>query len=104
VRKDLVAAYFNTAAYARATTGQFGNSGRNNVIGPGFAQTDISVQKRFQLPTERLGRIEFRAEIFNLLNQVNFNNPNNNFISPAFGRLLSSRDARIVQFALRYDF
>jgi hypothetical protein len=103
-RKDLVAAYFNTAAYARPSTGQFGNSGRDNVIGPGFSQTDLAVLKRFQIPKERLGRFEFRSEIFNLLNQVNFNNPNNNLLSPAFGRLLSSRDARIVQFALRHDF
>ena len=103
-RKDLVFAYFNKAAYARPATGQFGNSGRNNVIGPGFSQTDLAVLKRFQIPKERLGRFEFRSEIFNLLNQVNFNNPNNNLISPAFGRLLSSRDARVVQFALRYDF
>lgn len=103
-RKDLVSAYFNKAAYARPATGQFGNSGRNNVIGPGFSQTDLAVLKRFQIPKERLGRFEFRSEIFNLLNQVNFNNPNNNLISPAFGRLLSSRDARVVQFALRYDF
>jgi len=103
-RKDLVLAYFNKAAYARPTTGTFGNSGRNNVIGPGFSQTDLAVLKRFQMPKERWGRFEFRSEIFNLLNQVNFSNPNNNLISPAFGRLLSARDARIVQFALRYDF
>ncbi len=103
-RKDLVAAYFNRAAYARPVTGSFGNSGRNNVIGPGFSQTDLAVLKRFQIPRERLGRFEFRSEIFNLLNQVNFANPNNNLISPAFGRLLSARDARIVQFGLRYDF
>jgi hypothetical protein len=103
-RKDLVAAYFNTAAYARPAAGQFGNSGRDNIIGPGFSQTDLAVLKRFQLPRERLGRLEFRSEIFNLFNQVNFNNPNNTLISPIFGRLTSSRDARIVQFALRYDF
>jgi len=104
VRNDLVLRYFNTAAFARPATGTFGTSGRNNIIGPGFSQTDMAVLKRFQFPQERLGRVEFRTEIFNLFNQVNFLNPNNNLISPAFGRLLSARDARIVQVALRYDF
>ncbi len=103
-RKDQVAAYINTTAFARPPEGRFGNSGRNNVIGPGFKQTDLSVNKKFQFPVERLGRIEFRSEIFNLFNNVNFTNPNNTLISPAFGRLLSSRDARIIQFAMRYDF
>ena len=99
-----VAAYFNTAAFVRPPEGQFGNSGRNNITGPGFKQTDLAVNKKFQFPIERLGRIEFRSEIYNLLNNVNFSNPNNTLISPAFGRLLSARDARIVQFAMRYDF
>ncbi len=105
---ELVARYFNTGAFVRnalpGKEGQYGNSGRNNLIGPGFSQTDLAVLKRFTLPRERLGRVEFRAEIFNLLNRVNFLNPEPTLISPAFGRLLSAKDGRIVQFALRYDF
>ena len=112
-RNDLVALYFNTAAFipngGPGKEGQYGNSGRNNIVGPGFSQTDLAILKRFGLPRESLGRIEFRTEIFNLLNQVNFNNPgvggpSSTLVSPAFGRLLSARDGRVVQFGLRYDF
>jgi hypothetical protein len=103
-RKDRVAAYFNTAAFARPLEGQFGNSGRNNLVGPGFQQTDLSVMKNFKIPRERFGQFEFRSEVFNLFNDVNFANPNNTLTSPAFGRILSARDARIVQLALRYEF
>lgn len=103
-RNDQVFAYFNTSVFVRPPEGQFGNSGRNIIVGPGFRQTDLAVNKKFQFPRERLGRIEFRSEIYNLFNNVNFNNPNNTLISPAFGKLLSARDARIIQFAMRYDF
>ncbi|MBI4166108.1 MAG: TonB-dependent receptor [Acidobacteria bacterium] len=102
-RGELINQYFNTAAFALPETGQFGNSGRNIMIGPGFSQTDFALQKRFELPGER-GRFEFRADFFNLFNQVNFGNPDNTFLSPAFGRILSARDGRIIQLALRYDF
>ncbi len=107
-RKDLVAAYFSPSAFilngGPGREGLFGNAGRNSLIGPGFAQTDLAVLKRFSLLRERLGYFEFRGEIFNLLNQVNFMNPTNTMTSPAFGRLLAARDARVIQFGLRYDF
>lgn len=60
--------------------------------------------KRFRFPGERTGGLEFRAEVFNLLNQVNFANPNATFTSPAFGTIQGSSAARLVQFGLRYDF
>ncbi|MBI4165459.1 MAG: TonB-dependent receptor, partial [Acidobacteria bacterium] len=100
---ELVAEYFNTAAFAVPEIGKFGTSGRNILIGPGYSNTDLALQKKFTLPGER-GAIQFRADFFNLFNQVNFANPVNTFISPAFGRILSARDARIVQLALRFDF
>jgi hypothetical protein len=101
---ELVDEYFNTAAFVRPETGTFGSTGRNPLVGPGFSQADLAVQKMFYLPRESLGRIEFRAEFFNLVNRVNFNNPAGNLASPSFGGILSARDARIVQFGLRYDF
>jgi hypothetical protein len=110
-RGDLVARYFNTAAFipnaGPGKEGQYGNSGRNNIVGPGFSQTDVAILKRFSLPKERLGRFEFRTEIFNLLNQVNFLNPSGSAVtltSPAFGKLLAANIGRVVQFGLRYDF
>jgi hypothetical protein len=106
-----VARYFNTAAFipngGPGREGQYGNSGRNNLVGPGFSQTDFALLKRFGLFKERLGHIEFRTEIFNLFNQVNFNVPSGagvTLISPAFGRLLAANDGRVVQLGLRYDF
>jgi hypothetical protein len=110
-RGELVNRYFNTAAFVPnagpGKEGQYGNSGRNNIIGPGYSQTDLAILKRFNLPKERLGRFEFRTEIYNLLNQVNFQNPSGagvTLTSPSFGRILAANPGRIVQLGLRYDF
>jgi carboxypeptidase family protein len=57
-----------------ATGGFFGNLGRNTLIGPGLATWDFSAVKN-TLISERW-TVQFRAEIFNLLNRANFNTPN----------------------------
>jgi hypothetical protein len=55
-------------------SGFYGNLGRNTLIGPGLATWDISGFKTTTLH-ERLA-LQFRAEIFNLVNRANFNTPN----------------------------
>ena len=68
--------WFNPDAFLAPPTnsGFYGNLGRDTLIGPGLATWDFSVQKETSL-YERLG-LQFRAEIFNLLNRANFNTPN----------------------------
>ena len=65
--------YLNPAAFAMPSPGTYGNLERNALKGPGFAQLDMTLQKRFKI-TERTN-IEFRSEIFNLFNRTNFANP-----------------------------
>jgi hypothetical protein len=48
-------------------------------------------------------RLEFRGEAFNLLNNVNFDNPTNT-IGSSFGRILTAEASRQVQFGLRFVF
>jgi Carboxypeptidase regulatory-like domain/TonB dependent receptor len=99
-----VAKYFDTSVFSAPGPGQYGNSGRNNIIGPPYIQTDMAVLKRFQFPNDNWGHVQFRVEIFNLLNNVSFNTPNNTFVSPSFGSIQSAQAARIIQLGLRYDF
>jgi len=84
--------------------GEIGSSGRNAFRGPRFFGTDLSVVKRFKL-TERQA-LTFRAEVYNLFNNVNFGNPGTNLTVPAsFGRISGTVGSqRIMQMALRYDF
>lgn len=69
--------WFNPAAYADPTPGTFGNSGRNTLIGPSFFNADFSVGKSFRLPREGM-RLEIRADMYDVFNHINFNNPDAN--------------------------
>lgn len=60
----------NPAAFAIPGPGTFGDLARNALRGPNFTQFDLVLNKRFRLG-ER-ARLEFRAEIFNILNHTNF--------------------------------
>jgi outer membrane receptor protein involved in Fe transport len=97
-----IAEYFNTAAFAPATTGTFGNVGRNTLRGPAYFDIDLSIFKNFKL-TERF-RLQFRAEAFNLENRPNFQNPTGSVASGTFGRITSAYDPRVLQFALKLSF
>jgi hypothetical protein len=83
----------------------FGNLGRNAVYGFPFYQVDLGVQKNFALRfINEEARLEFRTEFFNLFNRTNFSAPNTDARSAAFGRVSSTFDPRIVQFALKLHF
>ncbi|HXN53330.1 MAG TPA: carboxypeptidase-like regulatory domain-containing protein [Candidatus Acidoferrum sp.] len=68
--------WFNPAAFIAppSASGFYGNAGRNTYIGPGLVTWDFSVLKDTAI-RERFN-LQFRAEIFNLLNRANFNTPN----------------------------
>jgi hypothetical protein len=102
-RSQKIAGYFNTAAFAVPVTGTpYGDSPRNPLIGPGYVNTDISAFKRFAIYEQ--STLLFRAEIFNVFNNVNLNNPNGTLGSTNFGKITGAGSPRIVQLALKYEF
>jgi Carboxypeptidase regulatory-like domain len=96
------AEWFDTSAFALPAPYSFGNSGRNVVIGPGLANLDLSLQKKWSLRESRL--LEFRVDAFNTLNHPNFNLPGRIFGAANFGVITSAQDARELQFALKVIF
>ncbi len=92
-----------------AGSGFYGDLGRNTLIGPGLATWDFSAFKTTTV-RERLS-LQFRAEIFNLLNRANFNTPNLiTFTSSSSGTKVSgtagaitstSTTSRQIQFGLK---
>ncbi len=95
--------YFNTAAFAQAVIGTFGDVGRNSLRGPAFFDVDAAIFKNF-LFTERW-RLQFRAEAFNVENRANFQNPNSTVSAGVtFGRITATSDPRVLQFALKLFF
>jgi hypothetical protein len=67
--------WFDPAAFAAVSIPsnqpqRFGNAGRNNVRGPGFFNTDLSLFRTFDIK-ERV-QMQFRAEALNVFNHPNF--------------------------------
>jgi Carboxypeptidase regulatory-like domain len=102
--------YFDPNAFLLPMAGTFGNAGRGQFRGPGFFNVDTSFFKRIPLK-ERLN-LQFRTEVFNLLNHANFDTPNlivfaGTDVSPTAGVLTGtsgSGNGRQIQFALRLEF
>jgi outer membrane receptor protein involved in Fe transport len=112
---DRLNAYFDPTAFVipPALTADWGQLGRNIIQGPKQINTDFSIMK--SIPVTGSQGVEFRAEFFNLFNNVNFANPINaiylagtNPTNPSetnFGRIASTTTGpRVVQFALKYNF
>ncbi|HTC48279.1 MAG TPA: TonB-dependent receptor [Candidatus Aquilonibacter sp.] len=122
--------WFNTSDFVSIpltgplANGQWGNSGRNILQGPGTKNVDFSVFKNFQVAESKA--LQFRAEFFNLFNTPQFNNPSavapspaptsttlvpNIASSPAFGTIASAgspttfqRISREIQLAAKFTF
>ncbi|HSR06042.1 MAG TPA: carboxypeptidase regulatory-like domain-containing protein [Bryobacteraceae bacterium] len=68
-----VAHWFNASCYTLPAPGVVGDLGKNTVIGPSYQSVDFSLSKDTRI-FERLN-MQFRAEIFNILNHTNLATP-----------------------------
>jgi len=94
---------FDPSAFAPQDLGTIGNSPRSVCCGPGINNFDVGVHKRTLL-TERTS-LEFRAEIFNVVNHAQFTTPDGNISDGSdFGRVKRARDPRLIQFGLKLLF
>jgi len=97
--------WFNATAFTPAPAFQFGNVARSltDVRSHGIANYNFSIFKNTQI-NERFG-LQFRTEIFNLFNRVQFGYPGTQLGNPQFGVISGQyNDPRLVQFALRLQF
>ncbi len=92
-------AWLNPAAFVANAMGTYGTLGRNTFRGPGRANVDLALHKRF--PIREPLHLEFRAEAFNAFNRANFSNPSSDLSGSNFLRITEAGDPRILQFALR---
>ncbi len=91
-----------------AALAYIGNN-RGQTRGPGYERVDMSLFKSF--PTFREQNLQFRADIFNVLNTPAYGIPNNTGIGNNGGKITGARffqantpDSRFFQFALKYNF
>lgn len=92
-----------TDAFQLQSPGFLGNVGRNTLRGPHTNVFDFALMRDFPIH-ESVG-VQFRWEVFNLTNTVQFGQPSNNFSSGSAGTITSlAGDPRVMQFALRLSF
>ena len=97
--------YWNLDAYTEARGGEFGNVGRNAILGPGIIGFDAEVHKQFRMPYKEGHSLQFRLEAFNAMNHPNWGMPTLNILSGGI-RVVSGTNGsmRQVQLALKYSF
>jgi hypothetical protein len=97
--------------YQLPAANAFGNISRNSMVGPGFADTDISLEKNTKI-FEGLN-FQFRADAFDVFNHASFGNPGTSAAttSTSFGVISSTRFAvgdlgssRQLQFVGKFIF
>jgi hypothetical protein len=101
-RDQTTAAWFNTAAFAKAANGVDGNVARNLMDRPGSKNLDAGLFRNFKL-MER-ATLQARGEFTNAFNIVNLGAPTATLSSTQFGQIRSAGGMRQVQVGLRLTF
>jgi hypothetical protein len=104
-KAGLESSWLNPAAFRSPAAGTFGNAGVGIVRGPGTANLDLSLMKRFRLGDQKR-YVELRADAFNATNSPIFNAPSISFGggNTNFGKITSAQNERQVQLAVKLVF
>jgi len=94
--------FFNTAAFVPNTQFQYGNTGRNVLLGPGRMNFDFSAYKAFTI-TERIN-MQFRFEALDFTNTPLFGFPVAQVGNRNFGVISSADTPRNLQLGLKLQF
>jgi hypothetical protein len=82
---------------------QWGNLGKNTFRKARIANWNAALTKQWIWMAAREWRLQFRAEAYNLTNTPQFDEPQRNLTSPAFGKITNTlNDGRVFQFGLRF--
>jgi hypothetical protein len=98
--------YFNPGCFTTPANFTYGNQSRElpNVLGPGIAQFNLSVEKNF--PIKERFRLQFRAEAVDVFNTPRFSDPAETYLGGNFGIITSSDGItkRIMDFGMKIFF
>jgi hypothetical protein len=94
--------YLNRAAFTTPATGTYSSLAPFSVVNPSRFTNDLAITRSFKVGSGQT--FQFRWEIFNVINYVNYNPPTTALNSANFGKILGAGDPRIMQFALKVDF
>ena len=94
--------YLKRDAFAAPAPGTYSTDPPRSIVNPSALTNDLSITRLFPLANGRI--VQVRWEIFNVFNRVNYGAPNTSLNSANFGRITSTGDPRIMQFALKFTF
>lgn len=82
--------------------------GRNSFRGPGYFDVDATLSKSFGIPKMRVigenGKLEIRANFYNLLNKLNLTNIQTDINNSHFGEAQNALGARVIEMQARFSF
>jgi len=95
--------WFDPTAFTVPALYTYGNSGRDILLGPGFASTDLTLAKAFHITEGSSLKLEWA--VFNAFNRTNLGDPNASVDSSTAGRITGIVDfKRRMQVGLHYNF
>jgi len=98
-----LANYLSASAFAYPAAGELGTMAPSSIEGPGFWTIDLALSRLVSIADRH--NLEFRLEMFNLLNNFNWGDPVINYDVGTFGQITTMAGApRIIQLGLKYSF
>ena len=95
--------WLDKSAFASAPEGRRGNSERGQFRGPAYSVLDVSLRKQFSISEDV--KLQVQADFFNVLNHVNWGNPNTDLSSASFGLITGiTGQPRNIQLGARVIF
>jgi len=95
-------AYLNRAAFTSPQQGTYSTLKPFTIVNPSILQNDFALSRTVKIGGTQ--SIQFRWEVFNVFNKVNFNAPVTSLNSSSFGQIQSAGDPRIMQFAVKFAY
>lgn len=97
--------WFNTSAFAQPAPYTYGNEKVNTLVGQHWNDVDMSIFRQFHIGLGEERYFEFRAESFNLFNNVVFNPPDANISDTQYGQVTSQWNTpRQLQMSLKFYY
>ena len=95
--------WLNPTAFVQPAAYTYGYETRDDLVGPGYTDVDLSAFKNFPFLESR--SVQFRAEFFNLFNHSNYSMPNTSVNNSQFGLITTAAgQGREIQFAVKVNF
>lgn len=103
---DRAASILRSQAFdPRLSPGTGGTLGRNTFRKDGTNNFNLGLVRRVPLPSFNNASLQFRGEIFNLLNHAQFDSPGQSLSNLDFGLITNTlNNGRVIQLSLRLAF